>query len=83
MRVKAPQDANDRVSFLADLENLPIDTAPAAARVVVNARTGSVVMNQSVTLAPCAVAHGSLSVTISSAHHQPAGPALQRTDDGG
>lgn len=66
VRVKAPQDANERVDFLADLENLPIDTAPAAARVVVNARTGSVVMNQSVTLAPCAVAHGSLSVTISS-----------------
>ncbi|MEO3693452.1 flagellar basal body P-ring protein FlgI [Roseateles paludis] len=66
VRVKAPLDANDRVAFLADLENLPVDTAPAAARVVVNARTGSVVMNQSVTLAPCAVAHGSLSVTISS-----------------
>jgi flagellar P-ring protein precursor FlgI len=66
VRVKAPQDANDRVAFLADLENLSVESAPAAARVVINARTGSVVMNQAVTLAPCAVAHGSLSVTISS-----------------
>jgi flagellar P-ring protein precursor FlgI len=40
--------------------------ATPAARVVINARTGSVVMNQAVTLAACAVAHGSLSVTISS-----------------
>ncbi|MDP1790342.1 MAG: flagellar basal body P-ring protein FlgI, partial [Methylibium sp.] len=55
-----------RVAFLADIENLPIDLAAPAARVVVNARTGSVVVNQSVTLNPCAVAHGNLSVTISS-----------------
>lgn len=65
VRVKAPTEANDRVDFLADLENLAIDQAAPAARIVINARTGSVVMNQAVTLAACAVAHGSLSVTIS------------------
>jgi len=64
VRVKAPSDSGARVSFLADLENLPIDLAVPAARIVVNARTGSVVMNQAVTLSPCAVAHGNLSVTI-------------------
>lgn len=64
VRVRAPIAADDRVAFLADIENLNIDTATPAARVVINARTGSVVMNQAVTLAPCAVAHGSLSVTI-------------------
>ena len=55
-----------RVSFLADLENLDISLAAPAAKIVMNARTGSIVMNQAVTLAPCAVAHGSLSVTINS-----------------
>jgi flagellar P-ring protein precursor FlgI len=51
---------------MADIENLDIERAAPAARVVVNARTGSVVMNGSVTLSACAVAHGSLSVTINS-----------------
>jgi flagellar P-ring protein precursor FlgI len=66
IKVKAPTDADARVSFLADLENLDINLAAPAAKIVMNARTGSIVMNQAVTLAPCAVAHGSLSVTINS-----------------
>lgn len=66
VRVRMPAEPDARVGFLADIENLNIDLAAPAARVVVNARTGSVVVNQAVTLAPCAVAHGSLSVTISS-----------------
>jgi flagellar P-ring protein precursor FlgI len=66
VRVKAPNTPDDRVAFLADVENLAVDMAPAAARVVINARTGSIVMNQAVTLSACAVAHGSLSVTINS-----------------
>ena len=66
VRVRAPNDPNERVSFLADMENLALDLVEPAARIVINARTGSVVMNQSVTLAACAVAHGNLTVTISS-----------------
>jgi flagellar P-ring protein precursor FlgI len=66
VRVRAPQDMHARVAFLADVENLNLDLTKPAARIVLNARTGSVVMNEAVTLAPCAVAHGSLSVTISS-----------------
>jgi flagellar P-ring protein precursor FlgI len=66
VRVRMPPSPDARVAFLADIENLSIDRAAPAARVVINARTGSVVVNQAVTLAPCAVAHGSLSVTISS-----------------
>ncbi|MEJ5999995.1 flagellar basal body P-ring protein FlgI [Paucibacter soli] len=66
VRVKVPADPDQRVSFLADLEDLPLDLSSPAARVVINARTGSVVMNQAVALAACAIAHGSLSVTISS-----------------
>jgi flagellar P-ring protein precursor FlgI len=60
-----PETTTSRVSFMADIENIDIALATPAARVVINARTGSVVMNQAVTLASCAVAHGSLSVTIS------------------
>jgi flagellar P-ring protein precursor FlgI len=66
VRVRMPADPGARVAFLADIENLDIDLAPPAAKIVINARTGSVVMNQAVTLGACAVAHGSLSVTISS-----------------
>ena len=66
VRVRMPASPDARVSFMAEIENLNIDLAAPAAKVVINARTGSVVMNQSVTLAACAVAHGSLSVTISS-----------------
>ena len=65
VRVRAPVSSDERVAFLADIENLPLELARPAARIVLNARTGSVVMNEAVTLAACAVAHGSLSVTIS------------------
>jgi flagellar P-ring protein precursor FlgI len=66
VKVNLPPPGNQRIAFLAEVENLPVTLAAPAAKVVVNARTGSVVMNQSVTLKACAVAHGSLSVTISS-----------------
>jgi len=52
------------VRFAADLENIDVRIADPAARVVINARTGSIVMNRTVTLEPAAVAHGNLSVTI-------------------
>ncbi len=66
VRVRMPAEADERVAFLADVENLPLVLEKPAAKVVLNARTGSVVMNEAVTLGACAVAHGSLSVTISS-----------------
>jgi flagellar P-ring protein precursor FlgI len=66
VRVRAPMDADERVNFMADMENLTFELSEPAARIIINARTGSVVINQAVTLAACAVAHGSLSVTISS-----------------
>ena len=64
IKVRAPTAPDERVAFLGDLENLTLDLAIPAARVVLNARTGSIVMNQAVTLSNCAVAHGNLSVTI-------------------
>ena len=66
VRVRMPEGTDARVAFMADIENIDIALATPAAKVVINARTGSVVVNQTVTLNPCAVAHGSLSVTINS-----------------
>ncbi|WP_342131940.1 flagellar basal body P-ring protein FlgI [Hydrogenophaga sp. OTU3427] len=66
VRVKAPVDADERIAFLADIEELSLQGSAPAAKVVVNARTGSVVINQAVSLGACAVAHGNLSVSISS-----------------
>ncbi len=66
IRVRAPADANARIAFLAELEQVTVEIAPAAAKVIFNARTGSIVMNQAVTIESCAVAHGNLTVTINS-----------------
>lgn len=59
-----PADANERVNFMAQVERVELTPMRAPARVVMNARTGSVVMNQAVTLRQAAVAHGNLSITI-------------------
>jgi flagellar P-ring protein precursor FlgI len=66
VRVRMPPPGDARVGFMADIENLNVPMAVPAAKVVINARTGSVVMNQAVTISACAVAHGNLSVTINS-----------------
>jgi len=59
-----PPNNYSRVAFLAALESLNVVPAASYAKVIVNARTGSVVMNQTVTLESCAVSHGNLTVTI-------------------
>lgn len=66
IRVAAPRDNNQRVAFLSQIENLPVTAGNGAAKVILNARTGSVVMNQNVEVDNCAVAHGNLAVTITS-----------------
>ena len=66
VQVQAPSSPGSRVNFIAELEELTIETTAPAAKVVINARTGSVVLNQAVTLGACAVAHGNLAITISS-----------------
>ncbi len=66
IRVRAPVGSDERVTFLAQVENLEVKPAQSMAKVIINARTGSIVMNQSVTLEASAVAHGNLSVIISS-----------------
>jgi flagellar P-ring protein precursor FlgI len=64
VRVRAPGDASDRVGFIAQLESLDVTPAAAMAKVIVNARTGSVVLNRTVQVEPCAIAHGNLSVVV-------------------
>jgi len=65
VQVNAPADIGQRVSFVSMIENLQINPAEAVARVIVNSRTGTVVINQSVRVSPAAVSHGSMTVTIS------------------
>ncbi|WP_293030913.1 flagellar basal body P-ring protein FlgI [Pandoraea sp.] len=60
----SPLDPSARVDFLAQVENIDVRPSLARAKVILNARTGSVVMNQTVTIDACAVAHGNLSVVI-------------------
>jgi flagellar P-ring protein precursor FlgI len=65
IQVHAPEDANSRVAFMGRIENLEVRPMQTMAKVIVNPRTGSVVMNQTVTIDACAVAHGNLSIVVS------------------
>jgi len=64
IRVNAPTEPDARVTFMAELEELPLENSVPSAKVVINARTGSIVMNQAVSLGACAIAHGNLSISI-------------------
>ncbi|MHA3902287.1 flagellar basal body P-ring protein FlgI [Castellaniella sp. WN] len=65
IELRAPADPKAQLAFLSQVENLQVGLPPARARVVINARTGSVVMNRTVTIDEAAIAYGNLSVTIS------------------
>ncbi|WP_455385613.1 flagellar basal body P-ring protein FlgI [Acidihalobacter prosperus] len=65
VRVSAPDKAGQRVAFVSFLENLEVNPAAPRARVVVNSRTGTVIIGSNVRVLPAAVAHGNLTVTIS------------------
>ena len=65
IRVRAPLGSTERIAFLSRLENIVVEPGEASPKVIVNARTGSVVMTQMVRLSECAVAHGNLSISIS------------------
>ncbi len=66
IQVQGPADRNQRVSLIAVLENLEVVPAKTAAKVIVNSRTGTVVIGENVKVGPAAVSHGNLTVTISS-----------------
>lgn len=65
VQLRGPQDPVAQAAFLSQVENLQVRLPPARAKVVVNARTGSVVMNRTVTIEEAAIAHGNLSIIIS------------------
>jgi flagellar P-ring protein FlgI len=64
IRVAAPTDPNQRIAFLSQIQEIEVDPGVAAARVIINSRTGTVVISSEVKVMAAAVAHGSLSVTI-------------------
>lgn len=64
VRVRTPASSDQRVAFIGVLEQIDVKAPVASAKVIMNARTGSVVMNQAVMLENCAISHGNLSVTI-------------------
>ncbi|MGH8219258.1 MAG: flagellar basal body P-ring protein FlgI [Steroidobacteraceae bacterium] len=64
IRVKAPQSADQRTAFISMLDDIQVDPGEAPARVIINSRTGTVVISSEVRVTAAAVAHGSLSVTI-------------------
>jgi len=63
--VTAPLDPSQRVDYLSILENLEVEVGQAVAKVIINSRTGTIVIGQNVRVQPAAVTHGSLTVTIS------------------
>ncbi|TRY30915.1 flagellar basal body P-ring protein FlgI [Aliiglaciecola sp. M165] len=65
VRVTAPRDVGQRVGFVATLENFEFTPADAPARVIINSRTGTIVIGKDVRLLPAAITHGGLTVTIS------------------
>lgn len=65
VRVNSPIDPNQKVTFASIVENMQVNPDDAPARIIVNSRTGTVVINGKVRVQPAAVSHGSLTVTIS------------------
>ncbi len=66
VKVNAPLDQVSKVAFVADIENIELTPGEAPAKVIVNSRTGTVVIGSNVSVTPAAVTHGSLAVTITS-----------------
>lgn len=64
IEVRAPNDNSQRVEFLSFLEQLEIEPSESSAKIIINARTGTIVIGNHVTVMPAAVSHGSLTVTI-------------------
>ncbi len=64
IRVRAPSDPNQKVGFVSMLENLEVEKASPPAKIIINSRTGTIVISGNVKVTPAAVAHGSLSVTV-------------------
>lgn len=64
VQLRLPAIQSEQVRFLAQIQNLSIKSVPIDAKIILNARTGSVVMNRSVMLDNCAISQGGLSITV-------------------
>ena len=64
IRVRAPSEPDQKVGFVSMLENLEVEKASPPAKIIINSRTGTIVISGNVKVTPAAVAHGSLSVTV-------------------
>ena len=73
-RILAPAEINQRVSFLSMIENLEVEPASPPARVVVNSRTGTVVISRNVKVDAAAVTHGGITVTVKTANNEVSQP---------
>ena len=94
IRVRAPNDPSQKVGFVSMLENLEVEKATPPAKIIINSRTGTIVISGDVKVTPAAVAHGSLKVTvkedmnvdqadalaIGAGANANAGPAIQNPD---
>jgi len=79
--VRAPKDPSQKVSFMSLLENIDVDPASPIAKVVINARTGTIVIGGDVRVTPAAVSHGSLTVKVNEDTNTTPGQTLY--DDAG
>jgi len=82
VKVAAPRDVNQRVSFMAAVQDIKVDQAAPPARVIVNSRTGTIVIGDGVFLTPAAVSHGSLTVRITESQTVTAGQGGIATGQG-
>jgi len=64
VKIKAPEELSKRVAFVGYLEEIEINPGTSAGKIIVNSRTGTIVIGSHVTVGPAAVTHGSLTVTI-------------------
>jgi flagellar P-ring protein precursor FlgI len=82
VQVAAPHDVNQRVSFMAAVQDIKVDQAAPPARVIVNSRTGTIVIGDGVFLTPAAVSHGSMTVRITESQTVTAGQGGIATGQG-
>lgn len=81
VRVRAPQDPSQRVGFVSLLENIEVEPVEPPAQVIINSRTGTVVIGGNVRVTPAAVTHGSLTVRVNERLNVDQGATVVTNDD--
>ena len=76
IKVRAPKDPNQKVAFVSILENLEVDRSEPPAKIIVNSRTGTLVISGNVKVTPAAVSHGTLSVRVNEDQNVEGGDAV-------